>query len=88
MKLVNLGVPFPCNEYGEFVGYQTDHDHSGRATSAGPYTSKYMTEALERAVLEKGIPILEGLTAFHLFTSTKPEKARPPALLFFTAISS
>lgn len=68
MKLVNLGVPFPCNEYGEFVGYQTDHDHSGRATSAGPYTSKYMTEALERAVLEKGIPILEGLTAFHPFT--------------------
>lgn len=68
MKLVNLGVPFPCNEYGEFVGYQTDHDHSGRATSAGPYTSKYMTEALEHAVLEKGIPILEGLTAFHLFT--------------------
>lgn len=68
MKLVNLGVPFPCNEYGEFVGYQTDHNHSGRATSAGPYTSKYMTEALERAVLEKGIPILEGLTAFHLFT--------------------
>lgn len=68
MKLVNLGVPFPCNEYGEFVGYQTDHDHSGRATSAGPYTSKYMTEALERAVLEKGIPILEGFTAFHLFT--------------------
>ena len=68
MKLVNLGVPFPCNEYGEFVGYQTDHDHSGRATSAGPYTSKYMTEALERAVLEKGIPILEGLTAVHLFT--------------------
>lgn len=68
MKLVNLGVPFPCNEYGEFVGYQTDHDHSGRATSAGPYTSKYMTEALERSVLEKGIPILEGLTAFHLFT--------------------
>lgn len=68
MKLVNLGVPFPCNEYGEFVGYQTDHDHSGRATSAGPYTSKYMTEALERAVLEKGIPIWEGLTAFHLFT--------------------
>lgn len=68
MKLVNLGVPFPCNEYGEFVGYQTDHDHSGRATSAGPYTSKYMTEALERSVLEKDIPILEGLTAFHLFT--------------------
>jgi len=68
LKVVNPVDAFPCNEYGEFVGYQTDHDHSGRATSAGPYTSKYMTEALERAVLEKGIPILEGLTAFHLFT--------------------
>lgn len=68
MKLVNLGVPFPRNEYGEFVGYQTDHDHSGRATSAGPYTSQYMTEALERAVLEKKVPIFSGLTAFHIFT--------------------
>ena len=47
-KLVNLGVPFPMNEYGEYVGYQTDHDTTTRATSAGPLTSKYMTEALER----------------------------------------
>lgn len=64
MKLVNLGVPFPCNEYGEFVGYQTDHDHSGRATSAGPYTSKYMTEALERAVLERAFPFWKGSLLF------------------------
>lgn len=68
MKLVNLGVPFPSNPYGEFVGYQTDHDRSCRATSAGPYTSKYMTEALERSVLAKKIPLFSGLTAFHLFT--------------------
>ena len=59
-KLVNLGVPFPYNEYGEFVGYRTDHDERRRATSCGPLTSKYMTEALERSVLEKGIPILNG----------------------------
>lgn len=68
MKLVNLGVPFPCNSYGEFPGYQTDHDTRGRATSAGPYTSKYITEALEHAVLAKGIPIFSGMTAFRLFT--------------------
>ena len=59
-KLVNLGVPFPYNEYGEFVGYRTDHDERRRATSCGPLTSKYMTEALERSVLEKGIAVLNG----------------------------
>jgi len=57
LKLVNLGVPFPTNEYGEFVGYQTDHDTLKRATSAGPLTSKYMTEALEAAVRGKDIDI-------------------------------
>ena len=49
-KLCTLGVPFPKNEFGEFVGYQTDHDDTKRATSVGPLTSKYMTEALERSV--------------------------------------
>ena len=50
-KLVGLGVPFPMNEYGEYVGYKTDHDETTRATSCGPLTSKYMTEALEKTVL-------------------------------------
>ena len=65
-KLVQLGVPFPTNEYGEFVGYQTDHDTRGRATSAGPLTSKLMTEALENEVRRKGIPVFDGYTAFAL----------------------
>ena len=26
MKLVNLGMRFPTNDYGEYVGYKTDHD--------------------------------------------------------------
>ena len=46
--LVDLGVPFPCNGYGEYVGYKTDHDPNQRGTSAGPLTSKFMTEALWR----------------------------------------
>ncbi len=58
-KLVGLGVPFPNNEYGEYCGYQTDHDPRSRATSAGPLTSKFMTEKLEQAVRGKDIPILE-----------------------------
>ena len=36
-KLVNLGVPFPRNRWGEYVGYKTDHDPRRRATS-GPRT--------------------------------------------------
>ena len=47
-KLCALGVPFPFNEFGEYAGYRTDHDVRRRATSAGPLTSRYMTEALER----------------------------------------
>lgn len=59
-KLVEYGVPFPCNGFGEYVGYRTDHDPCQRATSAGPLTSKYMTETLERAVIKKGVPIFDG----------------------------
>ena len=46
--LVELGVPFPCNLYNEYMGYKTDHDRGRRATSAGPYTSKMMTQCLEK----------------------------------------
>ena len=59
IKLVNLGVPFPTNEYGEFVGYMTDHDSHRRATSVGPLTSKYMTEALQKSVEHKGIKVFD-----------------------------
>ena len=58
-QLIELGVPFPRNRYGEYIGYKTDHDSLRRATSVGPYTSKQMTECLERAVLAKGVPILD-----------------------------
>jgi len=70
-KLVNLGVPFPTNEYGEFVGYKTDHDPRQRATSAGPLTSKLMTEALERSVNKKGVPVIDGMQAVKIFTDGK-----------------
>ena len=68
MRLVELGVPFPTNEFGEYAGYKTDHDPRTRATSCGPLTSKYMTEALERSVLGKGIEILSPLRAVKLLT--------------------
>lgn len=60
LKLAALGVPFPTSRYGEYVGYKTDHDPFMRATSAGPLTSKLMTEALERSVKARNIEILDG----------------------------
>ena len=68
MRLVELGVPFPTNEFGEYAGYKTDHDPRTRATSCGPLTSKYMTEALERSVLSKGIEILDFKRAIKIIT--------------------
>lgn len=66
--LTELGVPFPCTEHGEFMGYKTDLDRGRRATSAGPYTSKLMTEALERSVKEKQILILDQMQAIQILT--------------------
>lgn len=66
--LTELGVPFPCTEHGEFMGYKTDHDRGRRATSVGPYTSKLMTEALERSVKEKQILILDQMQAIQILT--------------------
>ena len=68
MRLVELGVPFPTNEYGEYAGYKTDHDPRSRATSCGPLTSKYMTEALERSVLSKGIEIIDNKRVIRILT--------------------
>ena len=61
LRLVEMGVPFPTNAYGEYVGYKTDHDPAARATSVGPLTSHYMTEALEKAVLSENIPLLDNM---------------------------
>lgn len=65
-RLEELGVPFPENEYGESVGYKTDHDRGRRASSAGPYTSRMMTECLEREVRERGIRVMDGLQVIRI----------------------
>ena len=67
-NLVELGVPFPDSPYGEFVGYKTDHDPRTRATSAGPYTSKMMTEVLEREVSRRGIQVIDHMQAIRILT--------------------
>ncbi len=66
LRLADMGVPFPVNRYGEYIGYKTDHDPYRRATSAGPYTSKFMTEALEKEAEREGIEILDGYQAIRI----------------------
>lgn len=66
MNLCELGVPFPVNRYGEYIGYKTDHDPFERATSAGPLTSKYMTEALQKKAESLRIKIFDGHRAVKL----------------------
>ena len=70
-RMTELGVPFPCTEYGEFMGYKTDHDRGRRATSAGPYTSKLMTECLERSVKEKNIRIMDQMQVIRLLVKNR-----------------
>ena len=52
--LVQAGVPFPTDSMGTFIGYKTDHDPYERATSAGPKTSRFMSECLQKQLERYG----------------------------------
>jgi succinate dehydrogenase/fumarate reductase flavoprotein subunit len=66
IHLVDLGLPFPRDEYGQFIGYKTDHDPRQRATSIGPYTSREMCRALIRRVEQLGVPVRERCNVVQL----------------------
>ncbi len=67
-NLVNLGVAFPHDTYGGFVGYKTDHDPRQRATSAGPKTSMLMFQALAAEVKRRNIAIQDCTQVISLIT--------------------
>ena len=80
--LVNLGVAFPHDRFGQYIGYKTDHDPKRRATSCGPGTSREMCEALIRELKRRRIEVCGNrvLAALHtegnvcsgaLFVNTK-----------------
>jgi succinate dehydrogenase/fumarate reductase flavoprotein subunit len=66
--LVQAGVPFPHNPMGSYIGYKTDHDPYERATSAGPKTSRFMSQCLQRQVERYGIKIFDNQEAVQLLT--------------------
>ncbi|MFX0005891.1 MAG: FAD-binding protein [Promethearchaeota archaeon] len=69
--LVHLGVPFPYDKYGGFVGYKTDNDPRQRATSIGPFTSQKMGECLLNAVREKKIKIYDKYYALKVIITNE-----------------
>lgn len=69
--LVSLGVPFPHDRFGSYVGYKTDHDPLGRATSAGPLTSRMMFECLAQDVKNKGIQVFDRHEVIALLTEKR-----------------
>ncbi|MBN2270663.1 MAG: FAD-binding protein, partial [Sedimentisphaerales bacterium] len=66
--LVQAGVPFPTDALGGFIGYKTDHDPSQRATSAGPKTSKFMSQCLQEQLERYGVDIADKQEVAHLLT--------------------
>ncbi len=66
--LISLGVPFPHDKFGAYVGYKTDHDPRQRATSTGPLTSHLMFEYLAKDVKNKNITVLNNHQIIALLT--------------------
>ncbi len=81
LNLVNLGVPFPQDPFGQFVGYKTDHDPAQRATSIGPYTSKEMCLALIRELKRQDIPIHEKTYCVSLLTTGQGNDKRATGVI-------
>ena len=74
-KLIDIGVPFPHDTFGQYVGYMTDHDENSRASSVGPLTSKYMTEQLEKQVKNNDTDIYDGFLVISILKDEYKEEA-------------
>ncbi|MBN2314844.1 MAG: FAD-binding protein [Sedimentisphaerales bacterium] len=66
--LVQAGVPFPTDSMGTFIGYKTDHDPFERATSAGPKTSRFMSQCLQKQLERYDVNLFDQQEAAQLLT--------------------
>jgi len=74
--LVRNGVPFPCNRFGAYVGYKTDHDPRQRGTSAGPKTSWHMFEGAMKHLKRNGVPIIDRTEIIALLVAGEGREKR------------
>ena len=79
--LVELGVPFPHEPWGAFIGYKTDHDPYERATSAGPKTSRFMTECLQAEAQRMGVRIVDKHPVVEFIPSGAGDERRIVAMV-------
>jgi succinate dehydrogenase/fumarate reductase flavoprotein subunit len=84
-NLVNLGVPFPTDAFGQYVGYKTDHDPSRRATSVGPRTSRIMCVKLLEELSRRKIEMVEKRVAVSLITIGEGDAKRACGAVFAVA---
>ncbi len=82
-SLVELGVPFPHEPWGAFIGYKTDHDPHERATSAGPKTSRFMSECLQAEALRMGIGIVDKHPVLEFVTLGEGDQRRIVGMVCF-----
>jgi succinate dehydrogenase/fumarate reductase flavoprotein subunit len=75
-NLVEAGVPFPHEPWGAFIGYKTDHDPCERATSAGPKTSRFMSESLQAEAQRCGVRIVDEHPVVEFLTAGEGEARR------------
>ena len=80
-NLVEAGVPFPHEPWGAFIGYKTDHDPYERATSAGPKTSRFMSECLQAAAERMGVRIIDKHPVVEFITAGEGDKRRIAAMV-------
>lgn len=79
--LVEVGVPFPHDPTGAFIGYKTDHDPYERATSAGPKTSKFMSQGLEGEARRQGVEIVDKHVVVDFVTEGSGDSKRIVAMI-------
>jgi len=70
-NLAELGVPFPFDKFGAFIGYKTDHDPLQRGTSAGPKTSQMMFQCFAREIKARKIKIFDKHEIISFLTAEK-----------------
>lgn len=80
-NLTEAGVPFPHDPMGIYIGYKTDHDPYERATSAGPKTSKFMSECLEKIIRRYGVSIYDHQEAVEFITKGQGKDKRIAGLV-------
>jgi succinate dehydrogenase/fumarate reductase flavoprotein subunit len=79
--LIHLGIPFPHDKYGGYVGFKTDNDPRQRATSIGPFTSQEMCKSLLQEVINRGISIFDKHYAVQILVDNSKEISEAVGLI-------